>query len=157
LVGRDFGLAAELTAPTSPRLVIVFASPTTRRDWRHRPPRASCSQEGVSYSVVYAIAVRQLLPSLTAVISRLIFLGEEAISADLRDDALERAALEVEDYLDRACALLNQGHACPGPDAQDPYNDFRLALPADRDGYFQRKGTAFRNACRELSPLWGRP
>jgi hypothetical protein len=107
--------------------------------------------------VVYAVAVRQLLPALTAVISRLIFLGEEATSADLKGEELDRAAQEVGDYLDLACALLKKGHACPGPDAQDPYNDLRLALPADRAGYFQRKGAAFRDACRELSPLWGKP
>jgi hypothetical protein len=108
--------------------------------------------------VIYAIAVRQLLPALTAIISRLIFLGEaEATSADLRGEELDRAAQEVADYLDLACTLLKQGRACPGPDAQDPYNDLRLALPADRAGYFQRKGAAFRDASRELSPLWGKP
>ena len=107
--------------------------------------------------VLYAAAVRQLLPALSAVISRLIFLGEEATSADLKGEQLDWAAQEVADFLDLACALLKKGHACPGPDARDPYNDLRLALPADRAGYFQRKGAAFQNACRELSPLWGKP
>jgi hypothetical protein len=108
--------------------------------------------------VVYAMAVRQLVPEITVVISRLIFLSEdEATSADLKGEPLARAAQEAENYLDVACALLKKGHACPGPDAQDAYNDLRLALPADRAEYFHRKGAAFIDACRELSSLWGKP
>jgi hypothetical protein len=106
--------------------------------------------------VVYAIAVRQLLPALSVVISRLIFLGEDTTSVDLKGEDLDRAAQDIGHYLDLAYALLGKGHACPGPDAQDSYNDLCLALPADLDGYFQRKGTAFRDICRELSPLWSR-
>jgi RecB family exonuclease len=107
--------------------------------------------------VVYAIAVRQLLPELTTVISRLIFLGQEAASMELKAEELDGAAEEIGRYLDLACAQLRRGHACPGPDARDRYNDMRLALPADLDGYLQRKSTAFRDVNRELSALWGRP
>jgi RecB family exonuclease len=107
--------------------------------------------------VIYAIAVRQLLPELTVVISRLVFLGQDATSMELKGEDLDAACHEIGHYLDLACAQLRRGHACPGPDARDRYNDLRLALPADLDGYFQRKSTAFRDASRELSVLWGRP
>jgi hypothetical protein len=107
--------------------------------------------------VIYAVAVRQLLPALSVVISRLIYLGEEATSVDLKGEDLDRAAADAGNYLDLAHAQLSKGHACPGPDAQDRYNDLRLALPADLTWYFQRKGSAFRDVCRDLSPLWGKP
>jgi hypothetical protein len=107
--------------------------------------------------VVYAIAARQLLPELTRVITRLIFLGEAATLFELKGDELENACKEAEQYLDCACELLRKGHACPGPDAREDYYDLRLALPADLQGYFQRKGTAFKEVSRALSPLWGRP
>jgi hypothetical protein len=64
--------------------------------------------------------------------------------------------IDVAQFLDIACALVRRGCICPGPDARDRYNDFRLSLPADVDAYFQRKGAAFRDLCRELSPLWGK-
>lgn len=106
--------------------------------------------------VLYAMAVRQLLPGPTAVISRLVFLDGISAPYQLKGDVLEAAAVDVEQFLDIAYALVRRGGACPGPDARDPYNDFRLALPADIDAYFQRKGAAFRDLCRELSPLWGK-
>jgi hypothetical protein len=107
--------------------------------------------------VVYAIAVRQLLPEITRVIARLIFLGETATSFELKGEELENACKGAEQFLDIACDLVRKGCACPGPDAHDDYYDLRVALPADLEGYFRRKGTAFKEAGRALSALWGRP
>jgi hypothetical protein len=53
--------------------------------------------------------------------------------------------------------MLRGGNACPGPDAQDPYNDLRLALPADLNRYLERKAAAFGAMRRELSSLWTTP
>jgi hypothetical protein len=106
--------------------------------------------------VLYAMAVRQLLPDATTVISRLVFLDGTSAPSQLKGDVLETAAIDVAQFLDIACALVRRGAAGPGPDARDPYNDLRLALPADVDAYFQRKGGAFRDLSRELSPLWGK-
>jgi hypothetical protein len=106
--------------------------------------------------VLYAIAVRQLLPDATTVISRLVFLDGTSAPYQLKGDALEVAATDAVQFLDIACALVRSGNACPGPDARDRYSDLRLALPADIDSYFQRKGAAFRDMSRDLSPLWGK-
>jgi len=105
--------------------------------------------------VLYAVAVRQLMPDATTVISRLVFLDGTSEPYQLKGDVLEVAATDVARFLDFACALIRSGNACPGPDARDRYNDLRLALPADIDSYFQRKGAAFKDMSRDLSQLWG--
>jgi hypothetical protein len=107
--------------------------------------------------VLYAMAVRQLLPDASTVISRLVFLDGTSAPFQLKGPVLDTAATDVAQFLDIACALVRRGGACPGPDARDRYNDLRLALPADLDAYFQRKGAGFRDLCRELSPLWSKP
>jgi hypothetical protein len=106
--------------------------------------------------VLYAVAVRQLLPNVTTVISRLVFLDGASEPYQLKGDVLEVAATDAARFLDIACALVRGGNGCPGPDARDRYNDMRIALPADIDSYFQRKGAAFRDMSRDLSPLWGK-
>jgi PD-(D/E)XK nuclease superfamily len=106
--------------------------------------------------VLYAMAVRQLLPDATTVISRLVFLDGTSEPYQLKGDVLESAETDAARFLDAACALVRGGKACPGPDARDRYNDLRLALPADIDSYFQRKGAAFRDMSCNLSPLWGK-
>jgi hypothetical protein len=107
--------------------------------------------------VLYAMAVRHVLPDTTTVISRLVFLDGTSTPYQLKGEALDTAATDVAQFLDIACKLVRDGGICPGPDAQDRYNDLRLALPADFDAYFQRKGAAFRALCRELAPLWSKP
>lgn len=107
--------------------------------------------------VLYAMAVRHLLPDTTTVISRLVFLDGTSTPYQLKGEALDTAATDVAQFLDIACTLVGGGGICPGPDAQDRYNDLRLALPSDFDAYFQRKGAAFRGLCRELAPLWSKP
>jgi hypothetical protein len=106
--------------------------------------------------VLYAIAVRQLLPDAATVISRLLFLDGKSEPYQLKGELLEVAATDVARFLDIASALACSGNTCPGPDARDRYNDLRLALPADIDSYFQRKGAAFRDMSRDLSPLWAK-
>jgi hypothetical protein len=107
--------------------------------------------------VLYAMAVRHLLPDTTTVISRLVFLDGTSTPYQLKGKTLDTAATDVAQFLDIACTLVRGGGICPGPDAQDRYNDLRLALPTDFDAYFQRKGAAFRALCRELAPLWSKP
>lgn len=106
--------------------------------------------------VLYAIAVRQLLRDAAVVISRLVFLDGSSKPYPLTGPVLDAAAQDVTQFLDIACALVRRGGAHPGPDARDRYNDLRLALPIDLEAYFQRKGAAFRELARELSPLWSK-
>jgi hypothetical protein len=90
------------------------------------------------------------------VISRLVFLDGKSEPCQLKGETLEVAATDAAQFLDIACALVRSGKACPGPDARDRFNELRLALPADLDSYFQRKGAAFRDMSLDLSPLWGK-
>lgn len=107
--------------------------------------------------VLYAAAVSQLLPDAARMISRLVYLDGVSQPFALKQDTLASAAADVAGFLDTACKLLRAGNSCPGPDARDPYNDLRLALPADLDAYLALKAKAFGVLTRELDPLWSAP
>jgi len=107
--------------------------------------------------VLYAIAIKQLVPDTSQIITRLIYLDGESPPFSLSRDALEAAADDVTRFLDKACELLERGHACPGPAARESYNDMRLALPAELDAYLARKAKAFGNLARDLDALWSTP
>ena len=107
--------------------------------------------------VLYATAVGQLVPEASRIISRLIYLDGVSPPFALNRETLEAAAADVAGFLDKACDMLRRGDSCPGPDAREPYNKMRLALPADLDAYFRRKTKAFGHLTRELDPLWSAP
>jgi hypothetical protein len=75
----------------------------------------------------------------------------------LNQQTLNAAAADIAGFLDKACELLRRGNSCPGPDAKEPYNELRLALPADLESYFKLKAQAFGALTRELDPLWSAP
>jgi hypothetical protein len=107
--------------------------------------------------VLYATAVGQLVPEAARIISRLVYLDGVSPPFALNRETLEAAAADVAGFLDKACDMLRSGDSCPGPDAREPYNNMRLALPADLDAYFRRKAKAFGDLTRELEPLWSAP
>jgi hypothetical protein len=107
--------------------------------------------------VLYATAVGQLVPTAARIVSRLIYLDSVSPPFALKRETLEAAAVDVANSLDKACEILRRGDSCPGPDAREPYNDMRLALPADLDAYLTRKAKAFGEMTRELDPLWSAP
>jgi len=104
--------------------------------------------------VLYAMAVRQMLPNATTVSSRLVYLDLNSPPYSLEGDALDAACVTLARFLDTGCRLVRRGRVCPGPDAEDRYNDLRLALPAESDAYFRRKRVSFASVSRDLSPLW---
>ena len=73
---------------------------------------------------------------------------------DLRDWLPED---DIAHFIAEARRLVEAGHAVPGPDARDKWNDMRLAHPADLSPYLQRKQEAYDALSDELSRLWGRP
>jgi hypothetical protein len=107
--------------------------------------------------VLYAMAVGQLIPTAAKIVSRLIYLDGVSPPYALKRETLEAAAIDVADSLDKACEILRRGDSCPGPDAREPHNEMRLALPADLDAYLTRKAKAFGEMTRELDPLWSAP
>lgn len=107
--------------------------------------------------ILYATAVGQLVPTASRIVSRLIYLDGVSPPYALKRETLEAAAIDVANSLDKACEIMRRGHSCPGPDAREPYNEMRLALPADLDAYLTRKAKAFGEMTRELDPLWSAP
>jgi hypothetical protein len=79
---------------------------------------------------------RQLLPEITRVFARLIFLGEDKPNSYRLAD-VDGAITEITSCVASACTLLTDGSALPGPDAEESWNEFRLALPAAPATYFE--------------------
>jgi hypothetical protein len=120
------------------------------------PDRIVLSQGSELQRVLYALAVRQLVPD-SAVVARLVYLKDDSPPIALRGGALDAAIGDTIAFVEVARRLVEAGLAFPGPDAKDKYNDMRLAHPADLDAYLQNKQAAFATASRELSRLWSRP
>ena len=104
--------------------------------------------------VTYAAAVRQLTRDVRQVVSRLVYLRDGPSDHKLQGDVLDAAIAEAERFVAAAAALLAAGAAVPGPDAQDPQYEMRLALPAERDRYFLTKERALRSAAGDLPVFW---
>jgi RecB family exonuclease len=103
--------------------------------------------------VIYAVAARHLLPDLRHIVARLVFLGDDT-PHPYRLANVDAAIAEAARHVAAACALLDQGTALPGPDAQERWNDYRLALPAGAGSYFNLKQSAFRRAFGDFSRVW---
>ncbi len=104
--------------------------------------------------VLYAIAVRTLLPDVRTIVARLIYLAEDPAKFELRGDELEHAITEAKTYLVAAVEILRSGRIAPRWEQDARYDDMRLALPADRESYLRRKASDFRSANQKLSKLW---
>jgi ATP-dependent helicase/DNAse subunit B len=105
--------------------------------------------------VIYACATRQLLPEITRVFARLIFLGEDKPNSYRLAD-VDGAITEITSCVASACTLLTDGSALPGPDAEESWNEFRLALPAAPETYFEVKRSALARAFGSFSRVWSR-
>ena len=104
--------------------------------------------------VLYAIAVRALLPDVRTVVARLIYLADEPATFELKGDKLDGVVNEAAGYLLAAMAILRSGRIAPRWEQDALYDDMRLALPADRESYLRRKASEFRATNQSLSRLW---
>jgi RecB family exonuclease len=107
--------------------------------------------------VIYAAAVRQGLPNVRQVVSRLVYLREGPAAHGLSGDLLDTSIAEADRFVAVAAALIASGAAPPGPDVEDRYNELRLALPAELDAYLRRKTAARAAVAGGLPAFWGRP
>jgi hypothetical protein len=105
--------------------------------------------------VLYAIAVRSLLPDVRAVVARLIYLADDPATFELKGDELTDAIDNAINYISAATAILRGGRIAPRWERDAFYDDMRLALPADRESYLRRKTSDFRAANQQLNRLWG--
>lgn len=107
--------------------------------------------------VIYAAAVRQGLPEVRQIVSRLVYLRDGPAHHGLSGDLLDAGIAEAERFIAAAEALVVGGAAPPGPDVEERFNDLRLALPAELDTYLRRKAAARAGVAGELPAFWGRP
>lgn len=106
---------------------------------------------------IYSLAIRQLIPEATQIVSRLAYLDSEERPFELKGEELERAEGAIVRFIDIAVDHLVSGQIVPGPDAFERFNELRLALPANLDGYRARKDEGFQGVLSKLSPLWREP
>jgi hypothetical protein len=104
--------------------------------------------------VLYAMAVRALLPEVRTVVPRLIYLADDPATFELRGEELDRAIADATRYLVAAVEILHSGRIAPRWEEDTDYDDMRLAMPADRESYLRRKAGKFRAANQALSRLW---
>jgi hypothetical protein len=104
--------------------------------------------------VLYAMAVRKLLPEVKTIVARLIYLADHPATFELRGDELDRSITDAKTYLAAAVNILRSGRLAPRWETDAHYDDMRLALPADRESYLRRKAGEFRAAHQTLSKLW---
>ncbi|WP_189343288.1 PD-(D/E)XK nuclease family protein [Mesorhizobium sp. M2A.F.Ca.ET.046.03.2.1] len=105
--------------------------------------------------VIYSAAAMRRLSEVRQVVSRLVYLRDGPSAQTLSGDELDGALGEADRFVAAAAGMLLNGSAPVGPDAYEPYNDLRLALPADLESYRRRKVQALEVAAGELSVLWG--
>jgi hypothetical protein len=103
---------------------------------------------------LYALACRQLLPDYTNIAARLLYLGDTPRDFKLLD--LDSALRQISEFVACACASLESGSALPGLDADAPYNDMRLGMPAS-PAYRRRKRSAFAKRGGRLAAFWNVP
>jgi hypothetical protein len=123
-----------------------------------KPPdkaqRVTLAQGRELQRVLYAMAVRSLLPEVRMVVTRLIYLADKPASFELRGLELDEAIADATGYLRSAVEILRSGCIAPRWEQDADYDDMRLALPADREAYLRRKATACSQANRKLEKLW---
>jgi hypothetical protein len=121
------------------------------------PPKAqriALGQGRELQRVLYAMAVRTLLPEVRKIVARLIYLADNPAPFELRGEQLEKAIGDATSYLTAAVAILRGGRIAPRWEEEDFYSDMLLALPADHQSYRRRKAAEFRSASQKLSKLW---
>ena len=100
--------------------------------------------------VLYATAVKQLVPGVGRVVARLLYLGHPIQVRPLEEGKLDRAVTDLTRFVLAAIEALKRGQAIPGPDAFDSYSKYRIVRPADRQFYRAIKGRAFAEASESL-------
>jgi RecB family exonuclease len=105
---------------------------------------------------IYASAVRQLLGGDRRIVTRLLYLGEDA-PKPYRLKNVDAAIAELCSLLKKGHALIEAGTALPGLDAWERWNESRLAQPANLASYRRLKQGAFAQAFGDFSQVWSSP
>ena len=108
--------------------------------------------------VIYAEAVRRASPMVDRIRTVIVHLAAEPTKSTLEGEALDACRAALDRGLEIAARRLRDGFAVPGgPARSDPFDPIRLALPADLDGWLNRKSAAIEAAMGPLRALWEEP
>ncbi len=103
---------------------------------------------------LYSVAVKALLPQVTAVDAALLYPRSEGNLFSLSDPSAQTE--ELIRFLRSAEQLLRCGRSVFGAGAESRYNDLAFALPANAEGvYFSQKSAARDAMVGDLRDLWG--
>jgi ATP-dependent helicase/DNAse subunit B len=105
---------------------------------------------------IYASAARQLLGGERRIVTRLLYLGEEAPNPYVLND-LDTVFVELASVLKKGRAIVEAGTTLPGPDAWERWNDARLAQPASLASYRRIKQSAIAKAFGDFARVWSTP
>ncbi len=94
--------------------------------------------------VLYAIAIRQLVPHVGRVVARLLYLGSSILAMPLESERLDTAIADLSRFVTAAADALKAGYAIAGPDAHDKFSPYRIARPANLQDYLMVKGAAMK-------------
>jgi hypothetical protein len=106
--------------------------------------------------VIYAAAVRQLMPDAQRLRAQLLFLSADPPQEQaLRDP--DAAIAQLEGFVTQARTGYLAGACHAGPDAFESFNDMKLALPASLTSWRELKRAATARALSRLAGVWRAP
>jgi RecB family exonuclease len=106
--------------------------------------------------VIYATAVRQLMPDAQRLRAQLLFLiSDPPQEQALRDP--DTAITQLEGFVTKAREAYVAGACHAGPDAFESFNDMRLALPASLVSWRELKRAETARALSRLAGVWRAP
>jgi PD-(D/E)XK nuclease superfamily protein len=100
--------------------------------------------------VLYAVAIRQLVPHVGRVVARLLYLGSPITATPLEAERLDTAILDLSRFVIAAADALKAGYAIVGPDAFDKFSPYRIARPAHLQNYLADKRASLEVANASL-------
>jgi hypothetical protein len=106
--------------------------------------------------VIYALAIRELLPEIPQIQARLLFLRSDPP----REYALknvEQTIATLAQHVGAACELLNEGKTLPSMLKRPLSDEFRIALPASLEWYEHIKREAVLESFGSFTQIWDSP
>jgi hypothetical protein len=106
--------------------------------------------------VIYALAIRELLPEVRQIKARLLFLGSDPAS-EFALKSIDQAVRALSQHIAAACQLLEEGKGLSGIQQRPRGDEFRLARAAALDLYENTKREAVLETFGRSSDVWNAP
>lgn len=106
--------------------------------------------------MIYALAIRELLPEVRQIKARLLYLGSDPASEHALKN-IDQAAGAISQHVAAACQLLEEGKGLSVTPQRPRHDEFRLALPAALDLYENIKRDAVLEGFGKFCDVWNAP